>query len=331
LRASSVLLHVSVASSLHGCVLFEVMLQPPPVTRNLTFLFGSIREQRRSARRAGYGEEEATEDYLLATDGGVRMFTAVEMTAPVATARPQWTEAAQEATADLKSIREKLVLLAKAQQRRLIKVFVDDGAPDKDVEAISNQISSLARRCEQHIHHIKTRAANGEATTQKEQQCRDNVQKNLATQLQQLSQQFRASQKEYLGEIRKRNKGAVWDDPPAEDDGRDTGFTDAQMQDLEAMEINAGRRSEEITQIATSVNELHTVFKELAVFVIDQGTILDRIDYNIESVVVQSVEANRQLKKAEDTQKSNRAMKCIIILVIINLCLILVLIVRARH
>lgn len=39
------------------------------------------------------------------------------------------------------------------------------------------------------------------------------------------------------------------------------------------------------------------MFKELAVLVIDQGTMLDRIDYNIEQVVHQSKEANVQLAK----------------------------------
>jgi len=109
------------------------------------------------------------------------------------------------------------------------------------------------------------------------------------------------------------------------------GFTDGQMHELEAMEVNAGQRSTEITQIASSVNDLHTIFKELAVLVIDQGSILDRIDYNIEQVVHQSVEANKQLKKAEDSQKSNRAMKCIFALVLINLILIVILIIKTRH
>lgn len=33
-----------------------------------------------------------------------------------------------------------------------------------------------------------------------------------------------------------------------------------------------------------SIEDLSTIFKELAVLVIDQGTILDRIDFNMEQV-----------------------------------------------
>merc|ERR1719296_462553 len=60
---------------------------------------------------------------------------------------PEWTDCASEAREDIKHIREKLVQLAKMQQKRLLKVFVDDAAPDKDVEQCSIQISGLIRRC----------------------------------------------------------------------------------------------------------------------------------------------------------------------------------------
>ncbi len=36
--------------------------------------------------------------------------------------------------------------------------------------------------------------------------------------------------------------------------------------------------------LAKSIEELSVIFKELAVLVIDQGTVLDRIDYNMEQV-----------------------------------------------
>lgn len=43
-------------------------------------------------------------------------------------------------------------------------------------------------------------------------------------------------------------------------------------------------RDQEIQRIATSVAMLATVFKEVADMVIDQGTLVDRIDYNMEQV-----------------------------------------------
>merc|ERR1711920_773803 len=185
----------------------------------------------------------------------------------------------------------------------------------------------------QQIHHVKTRGVDRDST-QKEQQCRENVQRNFATQLQQLSQQFRQAQKDYLNEIKTRQKGTLWDDGPTNSNAgataADVGFSEGQLVELENMEATANQRSEEICQIASSINDLHTIFKELAILVIDQGSILDRIDYNIEQVVVQSKDANVQLQKAEHGQKSNRAIKCILLLVVVDLVLISILVLKAR-
>jgi len=251
---------------------------------------------------------------------------------------PQWVDAAEEAREDIARIREKLVQLGKAHNRRLLKVFSDDGAPDKEVEGISSAVAALIRRCESQIHQVKTigHGAGAPPPSDLDREFRKNVQRSLATQLQQLSQQFRQAQKQYLGEIRKRQKGALWDDGPSTSGGggggsSDIGFSEGQLLELDQMESTASQRSEEICQIASSINDLHTIFKELAVLVIDQGSILDRIDYNIEQVVHQSKEANVQLEKAEKSAKSNRATKCMLILVAINVVLILILIFRSWH
>lgn len=46
----------------------------------------------------------------------------------------------------------------------------------------------------------------------------------------------------------------------------------------------------------------------------DQGTVLDRIDYNMEQSQVQVQEGCQQLKKAESYKRSSRKMYCILIL-----------------
>jgi syntaxin 16 len=253
---------------------------------------------------------------------------------------PAWIEPALAAREDIKNIRDKMKELAKAQNRRLLRVF-GDSKPDQDVELISSQITSLIRRCEQTIHQVKARAEPGD-----NQECRLNMQRGLATQLQQCSQDFRSSQKEYMAKIKERAAGSSWKDPhqgasngknakPVDNtdffaDWAEEGASEAQRLELEGLETDAQQRTAEIAQIASSISDLHTVFKELAVLVIDQGSVLDRIDYNIERVVDQSRDANAQLQKAERAQKSNRAMKCIVMLVIINTILIVILFVKNR-
>ncbi|CAE7776776.1 SYP42 [Symbiodinium sp. CCMP2592] len=270
-----------------------------PITRNLTPLFTRHRD-RRAARKLG-GGLHGDVDRLLDVEGGRK-----EVSLEMAPLPPQWVEAAEQAREDIKTIKDKMVQLEKAQSKRLIRVFSDDKTPDREVERISNEVSNLVKRCENSIHQVKTRGT--ALASEKDRELRQNMQRNLATQLQQLSQHFRQSQKDYLNDIRNRQKGGLIDDvakgsmPDA-----DIGFTDGQLQDLQEMEQSATVRNEEINKIAASITDLHTIFKELAVLVIDQGSILDRIDYNIEQVVHQSAEANKQLRKAEESQKSNRA------------------------
>ena len=90
-------------------------------------------------------------------------------------------------------------------------------------------------------------------------------------------------------------------------------------------------RDNEIVQIAKSIEELSSIFKELAVLVIDQGTILDRIDYNMEAVVEHTKEGIGQLEKAEKSQKNSRPLKCIICLSITIVILLFILVLKHRR
>ena len=103
------------------------------------------------------------------------------------------------------------------------------------------------------------------------------------------------------------------------------GFTQEEVMGLESVNHLAHERDQEIQKIAQSIEELSAIFKELAVLVIDQGTVLDRIDYNMETVVETTRRGNMELETAEKYQKSNRASKCITILVVLILVFMVIL------
>lgn len=60
-----------------------------------------------------------------------------------------------------------------------------------------------------------------------------------------------------------------------------------------------------------SINDLASLFKDLSVLVVEQGTILDRIDYNIESAKEDTINANKNLQAVSTSEKSTRARRCI--------------------
>ena len=56
-------------------------------------------------------------------------------------------------------------------------------------------------------------------------------------------------------------------------------------------------REKEIAVILQSIREIHQFFQDIAMLVVEQGTILDRIDYNIEHAAVRVAEGRQQLEK----------------------------------
>lgn len=78
-------------------------------------------------------------------------------------------------------------------------------------------------------------------------------------------------------------------------------------------------RDEEIAQLANGVFEVSTIFREMQSLIINQGSIVDRIDYNLENTVIELKEANKQLDGATRYQK--RTQKCKIIL-LLTLCVV---------
>lgn len=53
---------------------------------------------------------------------------------------------------------------------------------------------------------------------------------------------------------------------------------------VDTMDVFAQERDREVRNILQSINDLAQIMKDLSVLVIDQGTIVDRIDYNMEQV-----------------------------------------------
>jgi len=252
---------------------------------------------------------------------------------------PEWVDYADKAQEEIKEIRTQLVKLAKAQQRRLLNVMND--APDREVEATSSNISTLVRCCEQSIHQIRSAGKGPRGTGEDallDDEFRQNMQRNLASQLQQLSKQCRETQKEYLAEMKKR-KGLPQD---LEVGGRAAAGSSAfagsggmqvmeqQLNELDEMEVHAAQRSGEIAQIASSVMELNRIFKDLAALVIDQGTVMDRIDCNTEKIYKKSDEAKGQIQKAVTRKKDDdtRAWKCLLVWGGMDAVLLLVLLIK---
>jgi len=307
--------------------------------RNMTSLYAKYRAEHKSKKsRFGYsllGDDgpgtnfsrrrmdlETGQEHLLETANNSP--GDVEMT-PVA---PSWVQVADRVKDSITKSKEKLVQLQKLQQRRLLRVFDEDGSHgDVEVESCASAITQLLHQGERGIKEID------KYSTYEDRDIILNMQKSLATQLTKVSADFKSAQKTYMAEIKKRRVAGGMASPRSGGGGAsevlDAGFTEEQLLELEGIESQVDHRTQEITKIAQSINELNSVFKELAVLVVEQGTILDRIDYNMENVVHDTKEANKELVKAEEAQKSARVQKCILALVAFIILNLLIMTLRA--
>jgi len=131
---------------------------------------------------------------------------------------------------------------------------------------------------------------------------RGNVQQTLAAHIQELTKNLRKQEREYYVK-RKELDGEDTAGLAKSGQSRQELLNDAEKIEFEVMEQVAVSRDAEINNLVKSINDLAVIFKELSVLVIDQGNILDRVDYNIEQAVRHTKKANIELHKVKCGEK----------------------------
>jgi syntaxin 16 len=168
-----------------------------------------------------------------------------------------------------------------------------------------------------------------------EKKMKDNVTSKIALQLQELSTVFRKKQQEYLTNVRRIEKRGVKDafSPDLDDDDladfHDQGFTAQQMAMADNISATVSQREKEIIAVAKSIEELATLFKDLSLLIVEQGTILDRIDYNCQQTEINTAAAVKELQGANESQKKQRSKLCMLVLCVLILIAIVAVIVKA--
>ncbi|OMO96705.1 hypothetical protein CCACVL1_04820 [Corchorus capsularis] len=219
---------------------------------------------------------------------------------------PAWVDVSEEIAANVQRARMKMAELAKAHAKALMPSFGDGKEDQHNIEALTHEITNLLKKSERRLQKLSAAGPSEDSNVRK------NVQRSLATDLQNLSMELRRKQSTYLKRLRQQKEDGGVDlemnlngnrSKAEDDDLDDMVFSEHQMAKMKKSEAFTVEREREIQQVVESVNELAQIMKDLSVLVIDQGTIVDRIDYNIQNVATTVEEGLKQLQKAERTQK----------------------------
>ncbi|KAI8589405.1 t-SNARE [Geranomyces variabilis] len=249
---------------------------------------------------------------------------------------PKWIDVVDEVDEEVIRIKARITELEALHKKHLLPGFDDRMNDEKSIDALTTNITDMFRECERKVKRIAQESQYLPASSKQNQALHRNIQTSLATKLQELSSVFRKSQSNYLAklrgrEIRHKDTAAVEaGSPDSHDDELDAVFTDAQLQVVQNNERAITEREREINEIVKSMLGVADIFKELHTMVIDQGTVLDRIDYNIEMTNVNMEEAHKQLMQGAKYQDRSKAKLCIILLGLVVFLLFLILIFKTR-
>ncbi|KAF7805071.1 syntaxin-43-like isoform X1 [Senna tora] len=253
---------------------------------------------------------------------------------------PAWVDVSEEISANVQRARTKMAELAKAHAKALMPSFGDGKEDQRAIETLTHEITDLIKRSERRLQRLSATGPSEDSNVRK------NVQRSLATDLQNLSVELRKKQSTYLKRLRQQKESQDGVDLEMningsksrfEDDALDSMvFNDHQMAKLKKSEAFTVEREKEIQQasksslfaVVESVNELAQIMKDLSVLVIDQGTIVDRIDYNIQNVATTVEDGLKQLQKAERTQKKGGMVMCATVLVIMCFVMLVLLVLK---
>ena len=188
---------------------------------------------------------------------------------------------------------------------------------NKSINSTVSVITDKIHECENSITALSLEKTNDDMQAQ----LKDNMKLYLITQFSEFTRHFKYNQEIY---IRKYNELGGGEDL----DKRDNNEIQNENYLLKTEKVNQlKRRDTELGELLNSMNNLTSTFRDLKNLVMEQGTVLDRIDYNIDIAAVNTAKGKQHLMKASELQKKscfrNAMLALVFIIFIENVILIM--------
>ena len=205
--------------------------------------------------------------------------------------------------------------LQSEQQKRLVIKFDDeDKKLNKNIAKIVHEITQQLSICEKKIKELVKQNIDSET----DNIIKINMQHTIIQKITDFTKKFKINQELY----KKKYKELVGEDDPTyeineslrKDNNDSNNFENFLMTDN--INQNLQNRDNELNQLLNSVNDLAQIFKDMQSLVMEQGSILDRIDYNIDIAATNVTTGKKSLVKANEYHKNNCFRNVIIVLIV---------------
>ncbi|CAG7927068.1 unnamed protein product [Penicillium olsonii] len=265
---------------------------------------------------------------------------------------PRWIDVQEEVSELLAEIAQNSSELDKLHQKHLLPGFGDEDLRKQDegvIERLTQDITRSFHECQRSIQRIEFMVSESKeqgTVTSGEETMAKNIQISLAARVQEASARFRKKQSTYLRKLRDLEGIATpfdrmpspqnpYSDPSLMESDADKSFSQTMLQQTSQRQAGSNdaaiaQREREINDIAKGIIELSDIFRELQGMIIDQGTMLDRIDYNVERMGTEVKAADKELKVATGYQRRTIKRKIMLLLLLVVVGMIIVLVVKPK-
>ena len=210
------------------------------------------------------------------------------------------------------------------QQQRLIPKFDDEENKklNKSIKELSAEMTLELKDCQKILKEIiadKTDEDDTLLNNLNSKQIKQNMKQNIITKINEFTKKFKLNQELYNNKFNDfvidediANKSFSMKKNDEEENKNSNDFLSTQENYSQLR-----KRDQDLTNLLNSVNELAQIFKDMQTLVMEQGTILDRIDYNIEVASTNISKGKKNITKADKYMKNNCFRNVIIVLIVI--------------
>jgi syntaxin 16 len=238
---------------------------------------------------------------------------------------PKYMEIYEQCDNLLKDFDVEFNKLKEEQQKRIVPNFNETESKliNQNIHMISNKMTQKLQKCKQLTKELKNLLVN----TDINENVKFNMYHNLLNRLAETSRALQINEEMQIQKYQEFNtvEDSFFHSCNNYDSIETTQTQNFNSNNPKKLDV-AKERNKELDLMVKTVNDLKEIFQEVSDMIISQGTILDRIDYNLYQSRYNVRRGNREMEETHERLKSGclRRINTILIIIIFVMSLLLV-------